>query len=156
MARNAILLISGKLSNSEMTTISGLNLSYIQDCLPALPLPAAALSSRGRGSRACAMLLQPRCGWERLLLALMWLYPLLLSAKTGWSAHPPWFWPQEGPGGWPARTLPQETRHCSALSCHQLHSTTAHAEASEDLPMSLRLCPKRESDKSSPPSHFQI
>lgn len=57
MARNTILLISGKMSNSEMTTISGLNLSYIHNCLPSLHLPEAAPSSRGWGGRTCAMLL---------------------------------------------------------------------------------------------------
>lgn len=40
MARNSILLISGKLSNSVVTTILGLNLRHIQGFLPSLGLPA--------------------------------------------------------------------------------------------------------------------
>lgn len=83
MAKNSILLISGKLSNSGMTTISGLNLSYTQDFLPSL-LPALSWS-QAPGDKG-AGLVQWRCspgvdGNDSS--ALVWLYPLLFVPRPG-------------------------------------------------------------------------
>lgn len=171
MARNSILLILGKPSNSVTTTISDLDLSHLRAFLPSI-VPSCNRSQAPGPERTWRVQCSSPCvDGKDFLLALTELHFLPLGSQA--VVHSSSLVPaaRRPLAGWPALTVPQETQRLfwallpECTSSRHLpvpHPTIGSIlwlldpDGLQDLPRSLWLLPKRESHKSSAPVDFQI